>query len=180
MVELNTEVLTASQFREADEPLGKARGICGCSRGVADARVDRHDRLFAAVPAADIPDNEFSAGARGSSSRNWWGTEFRIPRSSQQSAIVRERILADFRAYGYDPQVEVTHTLPPRYIKVSRPVVTNILARRSGASQVRPSCLQDTTTPLIGGRAHSDDGVAVAAILEIARMFRAFHRRGTT
>src|SRR5579863_4408891 len=123
--------------------------------------------------AADIPDDEFSAARARVILKELVGDGIPHPARSQQNAIVRERILNYFRSVGYEPQVQVTHTLPPRNIIVSRPVVSNLVVRRPGRQPGPAIMLAGHYDSVPRGPGASDDGVAVAAILEIARMFRA-------
>jgi hypothetical protein len=174
VVELITEVLTA---RSSGKLMNRRERLAGFAVVVAAWLALAWIGTIVYSPpsprAADIPDNEFSAGRARAILKELVGDGIPHPTRSQQNAVVRERILADFRAYGYDPETEVTHTLPPRYIKVSRPVVTNILVRRRGREPGPAILLAGHYDSVPRGPGASDDGVAVAAILEIARMFRA-------
>ena len=95
------------------------------------------------------------------------------PTGSRQNTVVRERILRYFRAFGYEPEVQVTHTMPPRWVIVNRPIVWNIVVRRRGRQPGPAIMLAGHYDSVARGPGASDDGVAVAAILEIARMFQA-------
>jgi Peptidase family M28 len=122
---------------------------------------------------ADIPDNEFSAERARVILKELVGRGIPHPTRSQENTLVRERVLNYLRSVGYDPEVEVTHTLPPQEILASRPVAWNIVARRPGREPGRAILLAahyDSATYAPGA---SDDGAGLAAILEIARMFRA-------
>lgn len=120
-----------------------------------------------------IPDNEFSATRARVILKELVGQGIPHPTHSQQNVVVRERIVNYLSALGYDPQVQVTHTLPPRNIHVSRPVVWNVVARRQGRRPGPAIMLVGHYDSVDRGPGASDDGVAVAAILEIARMFQA-------
>jgi len=122
--------------------------------------------------AADVPDNEFSAGRARVILEGLVGEGIPHPTRSPQNTIVRERILGYFRALGYEPQVQVTHSLPPRFITVSRPVVWNVVVRRRGRQPGPAIMLVGHYDSVDRGPGASDDGVGVAAILEIARMFQ--------
>jgi hypothetical protein len=123
--------------------------------------------------APDLPENEFSAARARVILKELVGDGIPHPTNSQQNAIVRERILNFFQAIGYEPQVQETHTLPPKNIIVSRTVVRNIVARRRGRQPGPAVMLVAHYDSAVRGPGASDDGVGVAAILEIARMFAA-------
>jgi hypothetical protein len=123
--------------------------------------------------AADIPENEFSAARARAILKELVGDGIPHPTRSQQNAILRERILNYFQAIGYDAQVQETHILPPRNIVVSHTVVWNIVARRLGRQPGTAVMLVAHYDSVNRGPGASDDGAGVAAILEIARMFRA-------
>jgi Peptidase family M28 len=122
---------------------------------------------------ADIPDNEFSAERARVILKELVGRGIPHPAGSQENAVVRERILNDLRSVGYDPQVQETHTIPGRSALVNRPVVRNIVARRRGRQPGPAILLAGHYDSVDRGPGASDDGVAVAAILEIARMLQA-------
>jgi hypothetical protein len=121
--------------------------------------------------SADIPPNEFSAARARVILKDLVGDGIPHPALSKQNAVVRERILQYFREFGYDPAVQGFRRTG-RGIRIAEPVVQNIVVRRRGQEPGRAIMLAAHYDSVARGPGASDDGVAVAAILEIARMLR--------
>jgi hypothetical protein len=80
---------------------------------------------------ADIPNNEFSAVRARVILKDLVGDGIPHPAGSKQNAVVRERILRYLREFGYDPEVQVTHTTGLNTF-AAVPIARNVLVRRRG------------------------------------------------
>jgi hypothetical protein len=125
----------------------------------------------APVPAS-APLTEFSSGR----AMKYLETISRKPHpiGSTEHDAVRDYLLAEFRAIGLNPEVQRTTVVNTRQVSPFRAAtVENIVARISGAKPARAVLLiahYDSVPTSFGA---SDDGAAVAALLETARALKA-------
>jgi hypothetical protein len=120
--------------------------------------------LFYSPPsprADDVPSTEFSAGRARAILKELVGDGIPHPLGSEQNRVVRERILQYFRDFGYQPEV-----------RSKGRVTKNIFVRRAGSHPGAAVMLASHYDSVPEGPGACDDGVAVAAIIEIARMLR--------
>jgi hypothetical protein len=122
--------------------------------------------------AVDCPENEFSAERARVILKDLVGDGIPHPNGSAQNAVVRERVLKYFRAFGYEPEVQVAPTTMGNVVNDPL-VVRNIVVRRRGLHPGRAIMLAGHYDSVSRGPGASDDGAAVAAIIEIARMLQA-------
>jgi hypothetical protein len=141
--------------------------------------------------SANAPPSEFSAGRALMTLKAVIPDDIPHPVGSAANAAIRERILAEFRKIGYQPEVQTAFECNPDGTCAK---VTNILARLDSASGT-PAQLQITganslsstnqNTGAVLLAAHydsvpagpgvSDDGVGTAAVLEVARALKSRH-----
>jgi hypothetical protein len=117
---------------------------------------------------ADIPSSEFSAARARVILKDLVGEGKPHPYYERQNAIVRQRILDYFHKFGYDTEVQFDQN---SFVRQARKM-KNIIARRPGSEPRASVMLVGHYDSVPYGPGASDDGVAVAAILEIARMMR--------
>jgi hypothetical protein len=117
---------------------------------------------------ADIPSNEFSAERARVILKDLVGAGLPHPFFERQNAIVRQRILDYFHEFGYETEVQFDRQSLVRQAKN----IKNIIARRPGSEGRGSVMLVGHYDSVPYGPGACDDGVAVAAILEIARMMR--------
>ena len=110
---------------------------------------------------ADAPSTQFSAVRANEILNDLVGDGIPHPWRSKQNGVVRERILKYFREYGYKPEVQI---YPNK--------TQNILVRRPGTKPGAEIILAGHYDSVPDGPGASDDGVAVAAFIEIARMLK--------
>src|SRR5688572_6374384 len=122
---------------------------------------------------ADAPAGEFSSARAMSILRTLLAEGIPHPMATPANARVRDRIVANFRANGYETAIQ------RRFICNAHPtcgLVENIIARLPG--ETRPAALLVAHYDSVGaGPGASDDGVGVASLLEIARAVRNERRR---
>jgi hypothetical protein len=121
--------------------------------------------------AADGPSDQFSAERARVILKDLVGDGIPHPSGSAQNAVVREKILKYFRLFGYEPEVQDTHTYS-NGSAAKDTVARNIVVRTPGQQPGRAIMLAGHYDSVKGGPGASDDGAAVAAILEIARMLK--------
>ncbi|HEX8171191.1 MAG TPA: M20/M25/M40 family metallo-hydrolase [Thermoanaerobaculia bacterium] len=117
---------------------------------------------------AAAPPNVFSAARAMNELRNVLGDQQPHPIGTPANAAVRERIAARFRSLGYEVRVQ------QRFACNAVPLcgnVNNIVAARGGGSgdTVLVTAHYDSVP---AGPGASDDGMGVAALLEVARAVR--------
>jgi len=119
---------------------------------------------------ADIRADEFSAARARTILKELVGDGIPHPAESEQNAVVRERILRHFRDAGYEPQVQTATVMTLKSIAAKAVTLRNIVVRRRGSGPGRAIMLAAHYDSVPQGPGASDDGAAVSAILEIARM----------
>ncbi len=92
------------------------------------------------------------------------------PEGSAQAAVVRERIAAEFRRLGDAPDVRARFSCSRSGVCGN---VSNIVVRRSGGPGRRAVLFSAHSDSVAAGPGASDDGMGVAAVLEIARALAA-------
>ncbi|MCE7033184.1 M28 family peptidase [Lysobacter sp. GX 14042] len=120
-----------------------------------------------APPAAgpDAPQTEFSAARAMDALARILGDEAPHPTGSAANAAVRERVVAELRGLGLDPEVRRRFTCGA----LACATVDNVLARVPGASPADALLLSAHYDSVAAGPGAGDDGAGVAAILEAAR-----------
>jgi len=121
---------------------------------------------------ADIPASEFSAARARTILKELVGDGIPHPAESEQNAVVRECVLRHFRGAGYEPQVQTATVMPIKRKTANAVTVRNIVVRRRGLQPGRAVMLAAHYDSVPHGPGASDDGAAVAMMLEIARMLR--------
>lgn len=128
------------------------------------------------VVSADAPANRFSAERAGEFLERLYRDA--RPHPAGSNAAFRQRIVDEFRALGYQPQLQpaVSDRTHWRYQGEGPIPLTNILVPGPTSSPADPP---DHTIILAGhfdshpeSPGAADDGIAVVAMLEIARMLR--------
>lgn len=115
---------------------------------------------------ADAPAGEFSSARAMSLLRAIWAEEVPHPVGTPENARVRDRIAARFRELGYDVRIETRFACNAGALCAT---TQNILASRPGQPAGDPLLMLAHYDSVPGGPGVSDDGMGVAALLEIAR-----------
>jgi hypothetical protein len=87
---------------------------------------------------------------------------------SAANAVVRDRVMGYFRAAGYEPELQTIFHCNPIFGACAP--VQNIIATKPGAAGGQAVLVTAHYDSVWAGPGAADDGAAVAAILEIARM----------
>ncbi|HYZ88271.1 MAG TPA: M28 family peptidase, partial [Myxococcales bacterium] len=119
--------------------------------------------------AADAPATEFSAGRARDVLRALVGDGEPHPTGSMAATRLRQRIVARLEQLGYQPELQERFACGAVRICAR---VTNVLARLDGTSPGKAVLLSVHYDSVPAGPAASDDGVGVAAALEVARALR--------
>jgi hypothetical protein len=118
---------------------------------------------------ADAPASEFSATRAMTSLRTILGDEAPHPVASQAHDAVRDRVIAQFRAAGYETTIERRFSCNA-FLTCAN--LDNIIARAPGAVLNDALMVVAHYDSVGAGPGASDDGVGVAALLETARAIR--------
>lgn len=121
---------------------------------------------------ADAPDFTFSAERAEALLRAILPESRPHVAGSPYNAVVRERVVRQFRIAGYDPEVQSRFHCNPRFAACSP--VENVIAVKKGAVGKHAVLLTAHYDSGWAGPGAADDGAAVAAVLEIARMAAEF------
>ena len=159
-----------------DPPLTPAPGegstsfflAVGLSALVAGAQIIGHEPP--APKSADAPSAQFSAGRARKTLGRLLGDGDPHPVGSEANSRVRERLVAELTSLGYEPAVE------PAFVcghEGSCATVQNVTARLPGRRNDKAVLLCAHYDSVGAGAGASDDGMGVAALLEIARILKA-------
>lgn len=118
---------------------------------------------------ANAAASRFSALRAQSSLRNFLGGDVPHPVGSPAHDAVRERVAAQFRALGYDVAIEHRFACSPEAVCAP---VDNIVASVPGQASGDTLAVCAHYDSVAAGPGASDDGIGVAALLEIARAVR--------
>jgi hypothetical protein len=88
------------------------------------------------------------------------------PEGSAAAASVRDRVAAEFRRLGDVPEIQTGFACGSNGVCGT---VSNVVVRRPGEAGRRPVLLSAHADSVAAGPGASDDGMGVAAVLEIAR-----------
>ncbi|HEX2121351.1 MAG TPA: M28 family peptidase, partial [Thermoanaerobaculia bacterium] len=122
-----------------------------------------------ALKPADAPAREFSSTRAAAVLRDLLAEEVPHPVGTAANARLRDRIAARFTALGYET------TIQRRFACNARPVcamVENVIARAPGGRRADAVVLMAHYDSVGAGPGAADDGMGVAALLEIARATR--------
>jgi hypothetical protein len=115
---------------------------------------------------ASAPAGEFSAGRAADVLRGLYVEEVPHPVGSPANAVIRDRVVARFRDLGYETSIERRFACNAAGLCAN---VENIMARAPGQPAGDPVLMVAHYDSVPAGPAVSDDGLGVAALLEIAR-----------
>ena len=118
----------------------------------------------------DAPPTEFSAGRAQEVLRSLVGDGQPHPTGSQAALRVRQRIVDRLGRLGYQPELQEKFACGAVRLCAR---VTNVLARLDGASAGKAVLLSVHYDSVPAGPGASDDGIGVAAALEVARALKA-------
>ena len=121
------------------------------------------------VQSASAPLEVFSAERARAVLQRLVGDGIPHPIGSAQNALVRDRVIAEFRALGYAPVIERNLACAPQG---SCGWVENILATLPGRESTGTVILNAHYDSVPAGPGGGDDATGVAAILEVARALR--------
>jgi len=128
-------------------------------------------RMRPPSPAAEAtPASGFSAARARRPLEGIAGDGIPRPEGSAQAALVRERIAAEFRRMGDVPEVRTGFACGSNGVCGS---VSNLVIRRPGEPGRRAVLFSAHADSVAAGPGASDDGMGVAAVLEIARALAA-------
>ena len=122
-----------------------------------------------APKSADAPAREFSAGRGRERLRTLVGDGLAHPTGSAAAAKVRQGIVAELERLGYHPEIQEGFACGAVGICAR---VTNVLARIEGVRPGKAVLLSVHYDSVAAGPGASDDGIGVAAALEIARVLK--------
>ncbi|HLJ40607.1 MAG TPA: M28 family peptidase, partial [Candidatus Acidoferrales bacterium] len=123
-----------------------------------------------AAKGADAPADEFSSARARIVLQKLVGDGVPHPVGSEQSAVVRARIVSELTQLGYRPRVQ-TGFACDMYGTCAE--MKNVVARLDGQQPGPAVMLSAHYDSVPAGPGASDDGANVAAILEIARTLKA-------
>lgn len=95
------------------------------------------------------------------------------PTGSKENQRVRDRIIAEFRAAGYEPEVQAAFQCAPPEKAVGCTQVENIIAVLKGTGEGRAILATAHYDSVPAGPGVGDDGVGVVVMLELARTLKA-------
>ncbi|HQR11181.1 MAG TPA: M20/M25/M40 family metallo-hydrolase [Casimicrobiaceae bacterium] len=121
-----------------------------------------------ALPESAPPDVYSVGRARGVLQR-LAGDSIPHPIGSSQHAIVRDRVIAEFRALGYSPELESDLSCAPTG---SCALVQNIVATLPGSEPGPAVILNAHYDSVPAGPGAGDDAAGVATLIEVARAMR--------
>jgi hypothetical protein len=124
---------------------------------------------------ANAPLSEFSAGRARELLGRLLGDEAPHPVGSEANARVRERIVGELQRLGYEPAVETAFACGRAG---SCATARNVVATLPGSRNGKAVLLCAHYDSVGAGPGASDDGMGVAALLEIARIFKTEPARG--
>src|SRR5215471_9359340 len=159
-----------SRSERASNPRGAAPAFLLAVLGsalVAALAIVRH--LPPQPRSAHAPPSEFSAERAREILRRLQADGLPHPVGSPEHARVRDRIAEELRRSGYEPSIQETFACG-RDGTCAR--VANVLARRDGSSPGKAVLLSAHYDSVGAGPGASDDGMGVAAILEVARALK--------
>src|SRR5262249_7283985 len=157
--------------QRASTPRGAARSFfltVSASAFVAGFAIVRH--LPPRPKPAEVPATEFSADRARETLRRVQADGLPHPVGSPEHARVRDRVVAELRRSGYEPSVQETFVCG-RDGTCAR--VANVLARIDGAGPGKAGLLAARYDSVGAGPGASDDGLGVAAVLEVAKILKA-------
>ncbi len=93
------------------------------------------------------------------------------PVGSPENAVVRDRIIAEFKAAGYVPEVQAALQCEAEGPNAGCTAIENIIAVHRGTGSGKAVLASAHYDSVPGGPGVSDDGAGVAIVLELARAF---------
>jgi Peptidase family M28 len=90
---------------------------------------------------------------------------------SQENAVVRDRIIAELKSYGYAPEVQAAFQCEPDPRNPGCTAVENIIAVHKGTSDGKAVLVSAHYDSVAAGPGAGDDGSGTAVVLELARAF---------
>ena len=93
------------------------------------------------------------------------------PVGSPENAVVRDRIIAEFKAAGYMPEVQAALQCEPAGRNAGCTAIENIIAVHRGTGSGKAVLASAHYDSVPGGPGVSDDGAGVAVVLELAQAF---------
>ncbi len=124
---------------------------------------------------ANGPASQFSAMRADQHLRVLVADDRPHPAGSEQNRVVRNRLIALLQSFGYEVNTQQTQSILEYRRTENDPdtvPIVNVLARLPGTTDLGAVMLVAHYDSVPFGPGASDDGVGVAAILEIARMMR--------
>src|SRR5450631_1206354 len=92
---------------------------------------------------------------------------------SPENAVVRDRIIAELKLYGYAPEVQAALQCGPAERNPGCTAIENIVAVHKGTGDGKAVLASAHYDTIAAGPGVSDDGAGVASVLELARAFSA-------
>ncbi len=122
----------------------------------------------------DAPQAEFSSGRAEKILYSLVGENIPHPANSEQNEIVKQRVISTLTEYGY--QVEIQQGVSFSFETQGPVPVKNIMVRLKGTDVGPAVMLAAHYDSVPDGPGAADDGVGVAAVIEIARMLKTQHQ----
>jgi len=127
----------------------------------------------AKIRQADRPDSVFSAPRAVVLLRELYPENTPHVSGSAENAVVRDRLMAILKRFGYSPQVQSRFFCRPEIGRCSP--VDNVVAVLAGSQPGKALLLTAHYDSSWAGPGVADDGAGVAAVLEVARMAAVRH-----
>ena len=132
--------------------------------------------------SVDSPTDVFSAERAEKHLQELVGDGIPHPAGSEQNKVVGDRVIAILRSMGYEDVQEQNSSQPIRFSReLGEPQsvpIRNLYAIKQGDSELGAVMLVCHYDSVPYGPGASDDGVGVAAVLEIAKMAQSFSEPG--
>lgn len=132
--------------------------------------------LFAWQSLTDAPrtsDDSFAADRAYATLQRLLAEQVPHPTGSAENRRVRDRIVEEFRAAGYEPEIQAAFQCAPPEKAAGCTQVENIIAVRKGTGEGRAILATAHYDSVPAGPGVGDDGVGVVVMLELARKLKA-------
>ena len=131
--------------------------------------------LFAWQSLTDAPqagDGSFAADKAFATLQQLLVEQVPHPTGSEENRLVRDRIIARFKAAGYEPELQVAFQCAPPEKAAGCTQVENIIAVLKGTGEGKAILATAHYDSVPAGPGVGDDGVGVAVMLELARTLK--------
>ena len=121
---------------------------------------------------AGAPQTEFSTSHAFATLAGLLREQIPHPSGSVENRLVKDRIVAELKSYGYEPEIQSTFQCSPPSRAPGCTQVENILAVRKGGSRGKAILATAHYDSVPAGPGVADDGAGTAVMLELARVLK--------